>query len=120
MGLGESDGFKVFADRIQTPGDGCIIFQGMQDHTAESIKSLEGFKRAWVEEAQTISDKSLKLLTPSVRSVAGSDRQPEIWFTMNRGSRKDPIAQTYLKREESELNKCGSYENNLMIALQIN
>jgi hypothetical protein len=28
---------------VQTPGDGVIIFQGMQDHTAESIKSLEGF-----------------------------------------------------------------------------
>jgi phage terminase large subunit len=37
--LGEVDGFKVFADRIQTPGDGVVIFQGMQDHTAESIKS---------------------------------------------------------------------------------
>ena len=30
-----------------------IVFQGMQDHTAEWIKSLEGFKRAWIEEAQT-------------------------------------------------------------------
>ena len=49
--LGEADGFKVFREVIQTPGDGAIIFQGMQDHTAESIKSLEGFKRAWVEEA---------------------------------------------------------------------
>jgi phage terminase large subunit len=47
--LGEADGFKVYSDCIQTPGDGIIIFQGMQDHTAESIKSLEGFKRAWVE-----------------------------------------------------------------------
>jgi phage terminase large subunit len=44
---------------IETPGDGVIIFQGMQDHTAESIKSLEGFKRAWVEEAQTLSARSL-------------------------------------------------------------
>jgi phage terminase large subunit len=32
-----------------------IIFQGMQDHNAESIKSLENFKRAWIEEAQTLS-----------------------------------------------------------------
>jgi hypothetical protein len=31
-----------------TPGDGLIIFQGMQDSTAESIKSLEGFDIAWV------------------------------------------------------------------------
>ena len=29
-------------------GDGLIIFQGMQNHTADSIKSLEGYDRAWV------------------------------------------------------------------------
>jgi hypothetical protein len=34
-------------------GDGLIIFQGMQNHTADSIKSLEGYDRAWVEEAQS-------------------------------------------------------------------
>ena len=28
---------------LVTPGDGLIIFHGMQDSTAESIKSLEGF-----------------------------------------------------------------------------
>ena len=28
-GLGEADGFKIYTDRIQTPGDGAIIFQGM-------------------------------------------------------------------------------------------
>src|SRR5690242_19286654 len=35
--------FRVLDFEIQTPGGGVIIFQGMQDHTAESIKSLEGF-----------------------------------------------------------------------------
>ena len=30
-------------------GSGVMIFQGMQNHTADSIKSLEGFDRAWVE-----------------------------------------------------------------------
>jgi phage terminase large subunit len=52
-GLNESDGFKLFRDVIETPGDGLLIFKGMQDYTAESIKSLEGYKRAWWEEAQT-------------------------------------------------------------------
>ena len=33
-------------------GNGRIIFQGMQNHTADSIKSLEGYDRAWVEEAK--------------------------------------------------------------------
>ena len=32
-------------------GDGIILFQGMQNHTADSIKSLEGMDCAWVEEA---------------------------------------------------------------------
>ena len=57
-GLGERDGFKVFNEVIKTPGDGVMIFQGMQDHTADSIKSLEGFHRAWVEEAQSLSPRS--------------------------------------------------------------
>ena len=35
-------------DRIETPGGGLIIFQGMQDQNAESIKSLEGYNIAWV------------------------------------------------------------------------
>jgi phage terminase large subunit len=60
--------FKVFHDRIETPGDGLIIFQGMQDSTAESIKSLEGYRVAWTEEAQTLSHRSLQLLRPTIRA----------------------------------------------------
>ena len=45
FGLGEKDGFKVFRDVIRTPGDGLIIFKGMNDYNGDSIKSLEGFKR---------------------------------------------------------------------------
>jgi phage terminase large subunit len=76
--LGESDGFKVFNEVVQTPGDGIIVFQGMQDHNAESIKSLEGYRIAWVEEAQTLSARSLALLRPTIRE-AGS----ELWFSWN-------------------------------------
>jgi phage terminase large subunit len=60
--LGVGSQFKVFHDRIETPGDGLIIFQGIQDSTAESIKSLERYHVAWTEEAQTLSHRSLQLL----------------------------------------------------------
>jgi len=66
LGLGHH--FKLFSDKIETPGDGLIIFRGMQDHTAESIKSLEGFRIAWVDEAQTLSVRSLALLRPTIRA----------------------------------------------------
>jgi site-specific recombinase XerD len=32
-----------------------IIFVGMQNHTAESLKSLEGYHCAWVEQAEMLS-----------------------------------------------------------------
>ena len=76
--LGEAQGFKEYSDRIQTPGDGIIIFQGMQDHNAESIKSLEGFDRLWAEEAQTMSAHSLELVRPTIRAD-----DSELWFSWN-------------------------------------
>jgi phage terminase large subunit len=65
---------------------GIIIFQGMQNHTADSIKSLEGYRIAWVEEAQSLSQRSLALLTPTIR-MAGS----EIWFSWNPRKATDPV-----------------------------
>ncbi|BCH30270.1 hypothetical protein MesoLjLc_22000 [Mesorhizobium sp. L-8-10] len=84
--LGEADGFKVFREVIQTPGDGLVSFQGMQDHTAESVKSFEGFRRAWVEEAQTLSMTSLNLLRPTIRADGS-----EIWASWNPRRKTDPI-----------------------------
>jgi phage terminase large subunit len=72
--LGVGSGFKLFNDKIETPGDGLIIFRGLQDHTAESIKSLEGFRIAWIDEAQTLSARSLALLRPTIRA-----ENSELW-----------------------------------------
>src|SRR5262245_25989469 len=86
FGLGEADGFTVYEDRIETPGDGNIIFMGMNSQTAESIKSLEGYHRAWVEEAQTFSQTSLDLLRPTIR-----EKGSQIWFSWNPTRRTDPV-----------------------------
>lgn len=84
--LGEAEGFKVFKEVIETPGDGLIIFQGMQDHTAESIKSLEGMDIAWAEEAQSLSARSLSLLRPTIRKDGS-----ELWFSWNPRLKSDPV-----------------------------
>jgi len=67
-------------------GDGAIIFQGMQNHTADSIKSLEGYDCAWVEEAQSLSQTSLDLLRPTIRKP-----DSELWFTWNPRQQSDPV-----------------------------
>lgn len=84
--LGVSHMFEVLESEIKTPGGGIIIFQGMQNHTAESIKSLEGFDIAWVEEAQSLSQRSLDLLRPTIRKPGS-----ELWFSWNPSKPTDPV-----------------------------
>ncbi len=86
FGLTEADGFKIYKELIQTPKDGVIIFQGMADQTADSIKSLEGYKRAWCEESQTLSSRSIVLLRPTIRAD-----NSELWFSWNPRRKVDPI-----------------------------
>lgn len=78
--------FEVQNEQIKARTGGVIIFQGMQDHTSDSIKSLEGFKRAWFEEAQTASQRSLDLLRPTIRAPGS-----ELWFSWNPRFATDPV-----------------------------
>lgn len=64
-----------------------FIFKGLW-HNEQSIKSIEGIDIAWVEEAQTVSNQSIEVLTPTVRK-AGS----RIIYTYNRLLEEDPVHQ---------------------------
>lgn len=85
MGVGAQ--FKVLYDSILTPGGGVIIFEGLVDHTAESIKSLEGFDAGYAEEAQTLTARSLELFIPTIIRKPGS----ELWFSWNPRDASDPV-----------------------------
>lgn len=80
--------FDVQNEQIKSESGGVIIFQGMQDHTSESIKSLEGFNIAWFEEAQTASQRSLDLLRPTIRAPGS-----QLWFSWNPRFASDPVDQ---------------------------
>ena len=93
--------FQILDSEIHVLDDdgnrtGLIIFQGMQNHTANSIKSLEGYRIAWVEEAQSISQRSLDLLTPTIRAAGA-----EIWFSWNPDKPSDPV-DALLRSEEAK------------------
>lgn len=78
--------FEVQANRILSKHGGVIIFEGLASHTADSIKSLEGFDEAWVEEAQSLSQRSLDILRPTIRKKNSS-----LYFTWNPRADSDPI-----------------------------
>lgn len=86
--------FDVMDKRILTKRGGVIIFEGLQNHTADSIKSLEDFNRAWVEEAQSLSQRSLDILRPTMRSPGA-----QMWFSWNPDLPTDPI-DAFLRCEE--------------------
>lgn len=91
LGLGSK--FQVMHAHIEAPQNGVIIFRGMKDATAESIKSLEGYDVAWVEEAQSLSQRSLDLLRPTIR-----EKGSELWFSWNPRHKTDPVE--FLRSED--------------------
>lgn len=84
--LGVADRFRVLNTHIESDSGGRISFQGMQNHTSESIKSLEGYRIAWVEEAQNLSQRSIDLLRPTIRLD-----NSELWFSWNPNHDTDPV-----------------------------
>lgn len=92
---------KLLSDQIQLMGMGQyydvqnaiirgrngteFLFAGLSDQTAESIKSFEGVTKCWVEEAQALSDRSWKILIPTIRAEGS-----EIWITFNPELDTDP------------------------------
>ncbi len=67
-----------------------FLFAGLRSNP-ENVKSMEGLDGAWVEEANSVSQTSLNLLTPTIRKD-----NSEIWFSWNRRSVTDPVDNMFL------------------------
>lgn len=78
--------FEITEAEIRGANGSLCIFRGMQSYNAETIKSLEGFDLVWVEEAQTMSATSLKMLRPTLRKEGS-----ELWFSWNPRHDTDPV-----------------------------
>lgn len=78
--------FKVTDNSIVNTINGSeFLFKGLH-HNIQSVKSIEGIDIAWVEEAQTVSEESIEVLTPTIRKPGS-----QIIYTYNRLRPKDPV-----------------------------
>ena len=77
--------FKSTETDIQGPNGSLILFAGLATNP-DSIKSMEGIDIAWVEEAATISQRSLDILIPTIRKPGS-----ELWFSWNPNLATDPV-----------------------------
>lgn len=87
----EMNEYIVKHDTIINPGMGTeFFFKGVRRNINE-IKSTEGVDKCWVEEAQSITEESLDILTPTIRKPGS-----QMIFTFNRFSELDPVYVRYV------------------------
>ena len=85
-GMGVGDMFDILESEIRGKNGSLIIFRGMKDMNAIGIQSLEGFDIAWCEESQSLSQRSLDVLRPTIRKPGS-----ELWFSWNPRNKRDPV-----------------------------
>ena len=85
-----------------------FIFSGLRS-SPEKIKSFEALTHCWIEEAETVSDRSLDLLIPTMRAPGS-----ELWFSFNPDRIHSPIWQRFVVKEpppDSLVKKVGWRDN---------
>jgi phage terminase large subunit len=93
----EIPGFTILGTELRNASGGVIRFKGIARNLA-GIKSMDNFDVFWVEEAQTMSKDSLRMLKPTLRKPGS-----ELWFTFNPLSRVDPISEEFILPFENDL-----------------
>ena len=121
-------GFDVKATEVAHSSGGMIFHKGLARNPA-SIKSVVA-DGIWIEEGETLSDKTLKVLSASFRiSAAKKERAsklgqvakvPDLIITMNRGNSKDPMSVEYLKPAEATIKRQGWYADEDVLIVEIN
>ena len=66
-----------------------FIFSGLQH--VESLKSLKGITHCWIEEAETLSERSIDVLLPTIR-----EDNSEIWISFNPDRVTAPVWQKFV------------------------
>lgn len=107
-------GFTIEKATIYNDQGGEFRFKGLA-RNPDAVKSMHGFKYFWIEEGQSISEDSLKMLTPTLRET-----DSELWVSMNPQSSEDPMSKRFLKPFEKELLRDGYYEDDLHLIVWVN
>jgi len=108
------DGFRVLEHKIDCLTGGGFRFKGFARNSS-AVKSAQGFKYSWIEEAQALSKESIRDLTPTIRA-AGS----QLFFTANPMSSADPFSQRFIVPYLKHIDKHGVYEDDMHLIIRMN
>lgn len=90
--LGLSEFFEVTREEIRNDHMGSrFLFKGLRNNI-DSIKSMAGITHMWIEEADTLSAESWKVIKPTIREEGS-----EIWITMNPKNKTDILYREFIE-----------------------
>lgn len=107
-------GFETTDKKIDCLTGGGFRFKGFS-RNSDAVKSAQDFKYSWIEEAQSLSQKSIDDLLPTIRA-SGS----KLFFTANPQSSADPFSKRFIVPYLSDLLSNGFYEDDLHLIIVAN
>lgn len=99
--------FEVSDKRIVHRKTGSVIFfKGFREQDIVNIKGLEGVDILWIDEAETVTERALDVIVPTIRK-----ENSIIIFTMNRYVKNDAVYQYCVSRRNCLHIHINYYEN---------
>lgn len=97
--------YEILKTEIRSRINGTTFhFTGLQEHTAESLKSYESVDIVWCEEAHSITAKSFGILIPTIRKETGGPfgTGSEIWCTFNPDQEDDYVYDRFVVHTDED------------------
>jgi phage terminase large subunit len=109
------ENFKITSSNIDNESNNSsFLFKGLA-RNVQSVKSMNGINIAFTDEAQTISDISIKVLKPTIR-----EDNSELWFAGNPESSADPFSKEFITKYQKVLDRDGIYEDSHRLVIVCN
>lgn len=111
--LGWEDSFEIQSNKIIHKNGGKVDFVGLARNIM-SFKSKFGYDGMWIEEAETVSQKSWDVLIPTIRKEGS-----EIIVSWNTGDTTSATYQLLVAPYVAEINKNGFYEDDYIYCAKV-
>jgi len=100
--------------KIDFSNGGKVRYKGFARNSS-AVRSAQGFKRGWIEEAQSLSKESIKDLLPTIRGQGS-----QLFFTANLMASTDPFSERFYNPFQKQLERDGIFEDEMHLIIVMN
>jgi phage terminase large subunit len=108
------EGARTTDKKIDFSGGGGFRYKGFARNSA-AVKSAQGFKYSWIEEADALSEQSIEDLLPTIRA-----NDSKLFFSANPQASNDPFSKRFIVPFQAALTSQGYYEDDMHLIIMMN